>query len=403
MDKALEKEALLCIAKELNKLYISKKEALPYSLNIISELHANENAHSRILRGLLQYNHKGQFPVLQSFVEHINKLADCKVDVAIKKPELTNEESRIDLLIKEGKSYAIIIENKIWNAPDQICQIEKYIDYVEGLGIPRRKIYVVYLTYDGQKEISDCSLTSKAQKSLGCSGRSNGRFIRMNYEENIMPWLDELENSMETAEEPLLRSAIIQYVDYLKKEFDARKEDIEIENKLEEILMEKLQIKSLKELLQTREDVVKLQEIVGSAANKRISKLCEKKICRVLEKKGYIIKDATEFQYDVFHIEIEIPEWNKCWWVLRNDSRNNRFFTGVWCDRDKKVAKKYVSMMNEVYDKTNEDDYIGWSWFGDYQLDDEFWIYLELHSIKLVNSIVNELERVREATKGMKL
>ena len=59
--------------------------------------------------------------------------------------------------------------------------------------------------------------------------------------------------------------------------------------------------------------------------------------------------------------------------------------------------------MNEVYDYTNEDRYIGNSWFGDYQLDDEFWINLESHSTKFVNSIVNELERVREATKGMKL
>ena len=396
-------EVLLRLARELSELYTSKKDALPYSLNIINELHANENAHSRILRGLLQYKRNGRFPVLQSFVDLINELADCKVDVVIKKPELTNEESRIDLLIKESKSYAIVIENKIWDAPDQKYQIEKYIDYVEALGIPKRKIYVVYLTYDGQKEISDCSLTPKAQKFLGCSRRSNGRFICMNYEEDIMPWLDELEYSMETTEEPLLQSAIIQYVDYLKKEFDARKEDIEIEKELEEKLMDKLQIKTLQELLQTREDVDKLQEIVSSATNNRISKLCEKKICKVLEKKGYIIKDATEFQYDEFHIEIEIPEWNKCWWVLRNDSKNNRFFTGVWCNIEKSVAKKYVSMMNEVYDNTNEDGYIGWSWFGDYQLDDEFWINLESHSTKFVNSIVNELERLREATKGMKL
>ena len=404
MEKVLNvevNEVLLRIAKELYEVYISKKEALPYSLNIISELHANENAHSRILRGLLQYNRNGEFPILQSFVERIGELADCKVDVVIKKPELTNEESRIDLLIKEGKSYAIIIENKIRNAPDQVTQIERYIDYVEGLGIPRRKIYVVYLTYDGQKEISDCSLTPKAQKFLGCSRGSNGRFVCMNYKDDIMPWLDELLDLKEIQDEPLMQSSVIQYNDYLKTVFDARKEDIEIENELEEQLMDKLQIKSLQELLQTWDDVSKLEDIVSSAVNNRINELCEKKICNVLKKKGYTIK-ASEFRYDYFDLEIEVPEWTKCWWAMVTDKREN-LYSGVWCDPNKKVAKKYVSMMRDVFDETNEDRFIGGDWFGDYELNDEFWLNLESHPKKFVNSIVNELERVRESTKGMKL
>ena len=393
-------EVLLELARELNELYTSKKDALPYSLNIISELRDDENAHSRILRGLLQFNRNGRYPILNSFVDCVGELADCEVDVMINKPELTNEENRIDLLIKDGKAYAIIIENKIWNAPDQGSQIERYIDYVEGLGIPKRKIYVVYLTQDGRKEISDCSLTPKAKRFLGCNNRSDGRFVCMNYEDDIMPWLDELQNLEEIKDEPLMQSAIIQYVDYLKTVFDARKEDIEIENELEEQLMDKLHIKSLQELLQTWEDVSMLEDIVSSATNNRINELCEKKICNVLKKKGYTIK-ASEFIYNYFYLEIEVPEWNKCWWAM--ESERNKLYSGVWCDPDNKVAKKYVSMMKIVFDKTNEKGYIGWDWFEDYKLNDDFWINLESHSTKFINSIVNELERVREATKEMKL
>ena len=39
-----DKDKLIKVAKELNELYKSKKAALPYSINVIRELHANENA-----------------------------------------------------------------------------------------------------------------------------------------------------------------------------------------------------------------------------------------------------------------------------------------------------------------------------------------------------------------------
>ena len=121
-----DKDKLIKIAKELNELYKSKKAALPYSLNVIRELHANENANSRILRGLLQYSCEGQYPILQSFIELLQTIAKCPIDISIHDPKLTNEqEHRIDLLIKEKKSYAIVVENKIWGAPDQEKQIEK--------------------------------------------------------------------------------------------------------------------------------------------------------------------------------------------------------------------------------------------------------------------------------------
>lgn len=173
-----ETKKLIEIARDLNELYKIKKAALPYSINAITELHAGENANSRILRGLLQYSRNGKYTILQSFIERLRIIADCEIDISIKAPEMTNEEGnkrgRIDLLIKEKKSYAIIIENKIWDACDQDEQIEKYIDYVDGLGIPRRKVYVIYLTRDGNKEISDKSLTDTAKKYLEYSHESGG-------------------------------------------------------------------------------------------------------------------------------------------------------------------------------------------------------------------------------------
>lgn len=398
-------DSLLKVAKELNELYLFKKAALPYSLNVISELHADENANSRILKGLLQYSCNGQFPILRSFIELIDSLADCEVDIPIKKPELTNEEGdergRIDLLIQEKKSYAIIVENKIWDAYDQKKQIEKYIDYVERLGVPKRKIFVVYLTHDGNKKISDDSLTDKAKKYLGCSNKSNGRFICMNFMDDIMPWLDTLVDMEDVQKEPLLSSAIIQYGDYLGKIFDARKEDIEIENELEKKLMEKLQIENFQELLQVREDVDRLYDCVISKTNDWINNICEKKICKAIERKGYSIL-YSDFGYGNFHLEVSIPKWKKSRWAIRT-GKNSILWSGIWNDPENKVAKKYKSMLNDVYEKSDVEGWIGWNRHKEYELNDAFWISFEAHPTKFVNFIINEIERVVEATKDMKL
>ena len=397
-----ENEILIKVAKELNELYKRKKSALPYSINVIRELRANENANSRILRGLLQYSCEGQYPILQSFIELLQTIAECPIDISIHDPKLTNEqEHRIDLLIKEKKSYAIVVENKIWGAPDQEKQIEKYIDYVIDCGIPKRRIFVVYLTSDGNKKVSNISLTDKAKKHLGYSGKCNGRFICVNFKDNIMPWLDKLVKLEETQNEPLLSSSITLYNDYLKEIFDERKEDVEIEKELMKHLMDKLQINSLKELLETWEDVDKLQDIVSSAANEKIENICKQKICNALEKKGYHIR-SYNFQYDYFDLEVDIPEWKKCRWELQSDKNSWELFSGIRLYPDKKVAKKYITLLNDVYANLAE-EYIGWNWHKEYKLSDDFWLEIENHSRRFVNFIVNEIERVRMETKGFNL
>lgn len=44
------------LSSKLMQLYESNKAELPYHINVIDLLHANENAHSRILLQLLQQN-----------------------------------------------------------------------------------------------------------------------------------------------------------------------------------------------------------------------------------------------------------------------------------------------------------------------------------------------------------
>ena len=99
--------------------YIYWKYKLPYHLNLIDELHANENAHSRILVKLLQYEIDFKFPVLHSFIDYFADHKDeFKFIHTINKPKIATQKHRIDAQVIDDE-FAIIIENKIHSSKDQ--------------------------------------------------------------------------------------------------------------------------------------------------------------------------------------------------------------------------------------------------------------------------------------------
>lgn len=61
---------------QLVERYLQAKEQhkpkIQYNLNIIDELHANENAHTRILLKLLSYEQDGKKIVLENFITIMN-------------------------------------------------------------------------------------------------------------------------------------------------------------------------------------------------------------------------------------------------------------------------------------------------------------------------------------------
>ena len=245
----MDDKHLLKLAKEISEI-INKSRV--YNANIITELHANENAHSRILRMFLQYDDgKKKYPILGKFLD-IPKVKQVFGNKEFKSPVFTNERERIDVLIEEPSSFAIIIENKINGAPDQDTQLERYIESVIGHGISSDNIYAIYLTDNGEKIVDECSLTKIAKKKLNYNGSEDmGRFIPMNYRYDILPWLEKevLPNCIE--KEELLISALKQYIDYLKCMFGI------IENEEQKILiMEKLK----KELDINGEDIFALDK-----------------------------------------------------------------------------------------------------------------------------------------------
>ncbi len=203
-------QKLLELASKCSVWYEEEKKKFPYHINIIRELHDNENAHSRILMQLLRYKDGDRYPILESFIQNMGTVGNIEPEIDINTPQITNERERIDGLIEETNKYAIIVENKIWGAADQNNQIERYVDAVIRHGIPEERIFVIYLTKDGLKLVSDWSLTEKTKEIL------QERFIPMNFKHHILPWLKEEVLPNCKMKEEFLHSAVHQYIDYLE-------------------------------------------------------------------------------------------------------------------------------------------------------------------------------------------
>lgn len=114
-----------------------------YHINVIEELHINENGHSRILCKVLQYMEaNGKYVFLESLLEAIGKIKPAFSGITISNPKITQEKKRIDLWVRDYESgYAVIFENKVYNAADQDAQIYRYIHETEKDGFPKEHIY----------------------------------------------------------------------------------------------------------------------------------------------------------------------------------------------------------------------------------------------------------------------
>ncbi|MBO7204040.1 MAG: PD-(D/E)XK nuclease family protein, partial [Bacteroidales bacterium] len=150
-QQASEISFVMELAADVKRCIEQNRHLLPYHLNIIDELHINENGHSRILCKLLRYkSQSGEYVVLQSLLAYIAEQNNEYRSIHIKSPLITQEQCRIDLWVRDKVGgYAIIFENKIYNATDQEAQLSRYIECTKANGFTDEQIFVVYLSQQG--------------------------------------------------------------------------------------------------------------------------------------------------------------------------------------------------------------------------------------------------------------
>ena len=224
------------LAHEFATYYKELKKQSPFHINVIDELHANENAHSRILVRLLQYSNGEAYPILKSFVSLIPAWDE---GIIVSCPKIEYDIEHIDALIEEKGKYAIIIENKIHGAQDQKQQIERYVDTAIKRGIPSEKIWALYVTRDGSKVVTDFSLTLRTKRILG------NRFVPLNYRDDILPWLKNTVLPICPEKEEWLLSALKQYIDHLEGLLEVRSSNVDSRKKLLRKIYENLHLNDL--------------------------------------------------------------------------------------------------------------------------------------------------------------
>lgn len=311
---------LIELAQKVSMMLEEELAKLPYSANVIDELHANENAHSRVLRMLLQYSGGQTWPVYRSFLALLNRHCPS-IPLYFNNPFFVNEKDRIDLLINDnfqGKKTSIIIENKVCNAGDQDEQIERYIKKQEEAGVATENIFVIYLTSDGTKTISDHSLTAIASNKLGYKGEEEkGRFVELNYRYDILPWIEQDVLPNIAIREELLVSSLRLYIDYLKGLFGLRNDEELIHKQIQQKMENSLgvNINSIKEGYQLLESIKNLQseisEIIRKKANDLLDEHLKKPLSVYLKQFDGTVSDVEYYSDNRFRCCIEFATWKK--------------------------------------------------------------------------------------------
>ncbi|MBE6297227.1 MAG: hypothetical protein E7088_01870 [Bacteroidales bacterium] len=167
----------------------------PY--NVFTAWKMSENDHTKMFLALMRYqNASGRYLLLNSFLNRFAKGRDkmihyqniSDVNILFNPRYKTNTaNSFIDGLITftaNGKRIAIIVENKIYDAPDQPNQISRYIEHMTNdEGITVDNVWVFYMTGDGSKEVDAQSYGNNGNVNIG------NRFVPLAYNSDIVNWL----------------------------------------------------------------------------------------------------------------------------------------------------------------------------------------------------------------------
>src|SRR5690606_12751079 len=143
---------------EFTKRYEIESEKLPYHINLSDELHAAENAHSRIFARLSRYKKDNTYPLLEGLLHEA-----CGFEMNVDNPTVEEVDSsgRIDIPIFD-KNYVVLIENKVTDqAPDQNTeaggQLARYIETIKNSYARNEEdIFVVYTPKYSRDPSEEC-------------------------------------------------------------------------------------------------------------------------------------------------------------------------------------------------------------------------------------------------------
>lgn len=383
-------EQVFAFLKKFKEISSKEEVKLPYHINVIDELNANENAHSRILAKLLQQKNpeSNRFEILESFVQYLKKKSDSFCNITIENPDITQETERIDLWVRD-KTYAIIIENKIHYADDKERQLERYIDKTKAKSFRNEQIFVIYLS--PRYEEPDIQSWGKYKDEF------QERYLNLSFNDDILLWLKEKVLPNVKLRDVFLRSAIEQYIDHLEGIFSLRTINNKMNMELQEFIKGELGLTG-----NPMENIAKLsakQEEINSftAQCYSLREKAEKEIPayfknRMSEKyKNYEYVEKNENQWGIEIAGLIIPMDNiKVRVYIGLDFSAKQLFcqvdTGI--ESQKTATDKFPDLPERVYErikflpKNNKGDNTQiWEYFDRYDYDGVFKCFQEVMRI----------------------
>ena len=350
---------------------IEEKRKLPYHINIIDELSANENANSRILSALLQYTNNGEYVLLKSFVKNVLSDFDIEVD----RPYITAENLRIDLLVRENREcekYAIIFENKIYNATQQKNQLARYIIKLRDEGFCDKEIYVVFMPpymyepddccwHEPQEVCKKCErYKCKIESPPNLKDEFKSRYKVITFREDIIRWLKGYVVPNCNTEEVYLYTAAMQYLDYLEGYFYLRTINKEMNMRLDKIIIDHLKLEDCKDekekIIVLEEKINDMSTLVQDMENKKkniahdwLKEICEKHSLNTTPN-----GDKIEYKLGMVIITLCTRQGNTPWWGVSCNE-------GISIEDQKLIIEKIENHIPFGNKKYNNDGYLVWS------------------------------------------
>ena len=364
---------------DFNEIVIKEEEKLPYHINLIDELHASENAHSRILGKLLKQQEpiNNRFEILDSFIKYIVEKYPTKEDfgkIKIYKPEITQEKNRIDLWIRDN-DYAIIFENKIGWAGDQLSQIERYIYVTKEYNFKEEQIFVLYLPPTYEKVPYEQTWGKYYEQDI-----YNKRSLNLSFKDDILPWLKNDVLSSIRKSDNFLSSSIEQYIDHLEGMFSLREINKNMNMELQNFIKEKLGINevepevALKIVTDKREEMENvitqlefIQEEIQTELNEKYFSKCHEELLNL----NLTVFRKVDSNLEYYPRSVGIQLNNKLTaWLGKEDGIDGRLFCQVnYNDNNKKLPQKVKQKFEEVFrDKNRNEDKNGfqiWAFIED--------------------------------------
>lgn len=324
---------LLRLSDKCRKIEESFKKTLPFHLNVISAAargRLKETAHSVILHDLLHHP-----VILSSFLVEIVGIDGNMFSVSdIEYPD----KDRIDLSLRSKEKY-LIIENKVNSAEEQTGQLYRYATHAEETH-KKEDIIILYLN-PSSYEVP--SLYSRSKDGNGNEDDydtvNTDRITIKNYRYDIIAWLKKLADNSHiiNESEPYLKSAILQYIDYLEEYFKTKVEYKELHEMIEkelrallgiednlslqtqiEILNDKKsslerltsEISTFLNKLQTQQAVERLESVANELYEKFKGQITFRMYNLLEPEMGF----DMEFNKQVLHVTITYTSAQKYWW-----------------------------------------------------------------------------------------